>query len=216
MAHRTGTTNEKAQRIRILTPEEEAAAAEERAAAQRAAEEEAAAEGTVEKLSGGQAAEQAAVGARATAEAAELDALRRERDENYDRFLRKSAEFENYRKRVERERRELNGYVTGEVLRDLLPIIDNFERALLVRGADTEAYRKGVEIIHDQLLDLLKKRGVTPIDAVGAMFDPHLHQAVVYEPSPGRPDGEVTEEFQRGYKIGDRLLRPAMVKVAKA
>ncbi len=206
MAHRTGTTDDNSRRIRILTPEEEAAAAQERAASQMPADEDVA--GPEDQAS---PAPEAAPEA-----AAEIEELRRERDQNQDRFLRKSAEFDNYRKRVERERRELSEYVTGELLRDLLPIVDNFERALQASGADADAYRKGVEIIHDQLLDFLKKHGVTPIEALGTSFDPHLHQAVVHEPSPDRRDGEVVEEFQRGYKIGDRLLRPAMVKVAKA
>ncbi len=209
MAHRTGTAHDKGQRIRILTPEEEATAAEERAAGNPATDNRVADEATADD--GGQVATAPAGHA-----SAEIEALRRERDENYDKFVRKSAEFDNYRKRVERERRELTEYVTGEVLSDLLPVIDNFERALQVRGGDSEAYRKGVQIIHDQLLALLKKHGVTPIEAAGTTFDPHLHQAVVHEPSPDRRDGEVIEEFQRGYKIGDRLLRPAMVKVAKA
>ena len=120
------------------------------------------------------------------------------------------------------------------MLLDLLPIIDNFERALSAfaqsasafakapadktadRQADeSEAFYRGIELIHKQMLDLLRKRGVTRIDALGADFDPNVHQAVIHEPSAEHREGEVMQELQRGYKLGDRLLRPAMVKVAK-
>ncbi len=149
--------------------------------------------------------------------AEEAQAIARERDEYYDRLLRKTAEFDNYRKRVERERREQADYAAADVLSDLLPLIDDLERALSADTATSaDAYRKGVELIHKQMLDLLRRRGVTPIEAVGRQFDPHLHQAVTHETVPGHPEGEVVEEFRRGYKLRDRLLRPAMVKVAKA
>ena len=147
----------------------------------------------------------------------ELEVARRERDDFYDRLLRKTAEFENYRKRVDRERRESAQYAAGDLLEALLPIVDDFERALQAdAGPDAEAYRLGVELIYKHLQDLLARRGVTPIDVVGQTFDPHVHQAITYESSPGRAEGEVIEEVRRGYKLGDRLLRPAMVKVAKA
>jgi molecular chaperone GrpE len=149
--------------------------------------------------------------------AGELAQARRERDEFYDRLLRKTAEFENYRKRVDRERRESAQYAAGDLLEALLPIVDDVERALQAEaGPEANAYRQGVELIYKQLQDLLAKRGVTPIDAVGQTFDPHVHQAITYESSPGRAEGEVIGEVRRGYKLGDRLLRPAMVKVAKA
>jgi molecular chaperone GrpE len=145
-----------------------------------------------------------------------IDTLQREKGALQDRLLRTAAEFDNYRKRMDRERRELSEYAAAEVLKDLLPILDNFERALQapVTG-DTDALRKGVELIHKQMLDILRKRGVTAIDALGADFDPNFHQAVIHEPSGSHREGEVMEELQRGYLIGDRLLRPAMVKVAK-
>ena len=98
-----------------------------------------------------------------------------------------------------------------------MPIVDDFERAVGAdAGPDAEPYKKGVEIIYKQIADLLTRRGVTVIETLGADFDPHLHQAVAYEPAPGARDGEVIEELRRGYKLGDRLLRPAMVKVARA
>jgi len=152
--------------------------------------------------------------ANATADPAE--ALQREKDILQDRLLRTAAEFDNYRKRMDRERRELSEYAAADVLKDLLPILDNFERALQAPATpDTDPLRKGIELIHKQMFDLLKKRGVTAIEALGADFDPNFHQAVIHEPSADHRDGEVMQELQRGYLLGDRLLRPAMVKVAK-
>jgi molecular chaperone GrpE len=143
--------------------------------------------------------------------------LRRERDDYYERLLRKTAEFDNYRKRVERERRELADWAAADVLTDLVAVVDDFERALASDPlAGGEAYRTGVEIIYRQLQDLLRKRGATPIESVGADFDPHLHQAVAYEETPGAREGEIVGELRKGYRLGDRLLRPAMVRVAKA
>lgn len=143
----------------------------------------------------------------------ELAALKRERDEYYDLLLRKTAEFDNYRRRQERERRELGEYAAADVIGDILPFLDDLERAIGSAPAG-DPMRAGVELIHRHLLDLLKKRGVTPIEALGADFDPHVHQAVTQEVSDQHRDNEVMEELRRGYKIGDRLLRPAMVKVA--
>ncbi len=141
----------------------------------------------------------------------------RQRDEYYDLLLRKTAEFDNYRKRIERERRTVAESAAADLLTELLPLVDDLERAVSTGTTDeaAQAYRRGVELIHRQLLDVLSKRGVQPIEALGTDFDPHFHQAVVYDPAPGRRDGEVIEEFRRGYMLGDRLLRPAMVKVAK-
>jgi molecular chaperone GrpE len=147
----------------------------------------------------------------------DADEIQRQRDDYYDRLLRKTAEFDNYRKRVERDRQSMSDAVKADVVRDLLPLVDDLERAL---NADpgtegAEAYRRGVELIHRQLLEILKKRGVRVIEALGADFDPHYHQAVTYEHAEGRRDGEVIEELARGYMLGDRLIRPSMVKVAK-
>jgi len=145
-----------------------------------------------------------------------LEELRREKDALQDRLLRTAAEFDNYRKRVERERRDLADYMKADILAELLPIVDNFERALQAPSSDIDSLRKGVELIHKQMHDFLRKRGVTPIEALGADFDPNFHQAVIHETSPSHREGEVIEELQRGYMLGDKLLRPAMVKVAKA
>ena len=141
----------------------------------------------------------------------------RQRDEFKDLLLRKTAEFENYRKRTGRERAALAETAAAEIIEELLPLVDDLERALNAEpGAEgADAYRRGVELIHRQLVEILRRRGVKPIDAVGADFDTHYHQAVAYEPAEGRRDGEIVEEFRRGYLLGDRLLRPSMVKVAK-
>ncbi|MEO6214357.1 MAG: nucleotide exchange factor GrpE [Vicinamibacterales bacterium] len=144
------------------------------------------------------------------------DAIR-QRDEFKDLLLRKTAEFENFRKRTERERQQFAESAAADILEELLPLVDDLERALKVdTGADgADAYRRGVELIQRQLTDIIRKRGVRPIDALGADFDPHYHQAVSHEPAEGRREGEIIEDFRRGYMLGDRLLRPSMVKVAK-
>ena len=146
-----------------------------------------------------------------------LDALQRERDELHDRLLRTAAEFENFRKRTERERREFAEWATADLLGDVLAVLDDFERALAVPSPlEAKAYRDGVEIIHRQLLELMKKRGVVAIATDGQDFDPALHQAVAHDEAPGARDGEILNELRRGYRLGERLLRPAMVRVAKA
>src|SRR4051812_39652107 len=143
--------------------------------------------------------------------------LQRERDDYQDRWLRKTAEFDNYRKRIERERREQADQAVVNLMQELLLVVDDFDRALTVEaGGGADAYRKGVELIHQKLHDLLRKRGVKAFDALGADFDPNIHQAVMHEASPDHREGEVIGEMQKGYMMGDRLLRPAMVKVAKA
>jgi molecular chaperone GrpE len=147
----------------------------------------------------------------------QLEALRAEKNALQDRLLRTAAEFDNYRKRIDRERRDQADNAMADALEDLLPIMDNLELALAApAGDDANAYRKGVELIHRQMADLLKKRGVRVMEAVGTDFDPRFHQAVVHEVSADHREGEVMEELRRGYMLGERLLRPAMVKVAKA
>jgi len=147
----------------------------------------------------------------------EIETLRQGNASLQDRLLRSVAEFDNYRKRIDRDRRDQTDAITADAISDLLPIIDDLERALQAPPtADVDAFRRGVELIHRQMLDLLRKRGVKPIDAIGTDFDPRLHESVMTEVSPGHRDGEVIGEMRRGYTLGDRLLRPAMVKVAKA
>ena len=149
----------------------------------------------------------------------EITPLQQERDDLYERLLRTTAEFDNYRKRTERERSSLYESAAARVLQELLPAIDDLERAL--RATDTggdpalERYRQGFELIHRPLLEVLRRRGVEPLEVVGEAFDPAWHESVATEPADGRPDGEITAEIRRGYRIGQRLLRPAMVRVAK-
>jgi molecular chaperone GrpE len=149
--------------------------------------------------------------------APDIDELKRDRDETYDRLLRKTAEFDNYRRRIERERREQGDQAVVDLLGQLLSIVDDFDRALTVEaGPEAAAYRKGVELIHAKMNDLLRRYNVRPFDAVGADFDPNMHQAVMHEVSEDHREGEVMGELQKGYMLGDKLLRPAMVKVAKS
>lgn len=148
---------------------------------------------------------------------ADVGMLVRERDDFYDRLLRKTAEFDNYKRRIERERREQSDETVVSLLLEFLSIVDDFERALAVEASESAAsYKKGIELIHQKLRAMLKKQGVRPIQALGAAFDPNIHQAVMHEASSEHREGTVIGELQRGYMMGDRLLRPAMVKVAKA
>jgi molecular chaperone GrpE len=150
---------------------------------------------------------------------AQVEALAAEKVLLYDKLLRRQAEFENYRKRVERERAELYQHGRDDVLLQFLPVVDNFERALSsleTSEGDAEALRHGVELIHKQFKDALAKFGLEAVEAVGQTFDPHVHEAVTTEATDKHKENTVIQEFQRGYKIGDRLLRPAKVKVASS
>jgi molecular chaperone GrpE len=146
-----------------------------------------------------------------------LEALQRERDDLQDRLLRVTAEFDNYRKRTDRERRELSDAVAGDFARDLLPALDDLERALAAPPqAGDQALRAGVELILRQVLEVLRRRNITPFESVGQQFDPSWHEALSSEAVEGKPDGEILNEVRRGYRVGSRLLRPALVQVAKA
>jgi len=150
-------------------------------------------------------------------EAGAADTLQKERDDLYDRLLRKTAEFDNFRKRVERDRKDMIEWAAADVIGDLLSIVDDFDRALEAPAPpEARSFKAGLELIQRQLAELLKKRGVSTVEALGADFDPHLHQAVAYEEVAGAREGEVVGVMAKGYKLGDRLLRPALVKVAKA
>jgi molecular chaperone GrpE len=165
----------------------------------------------------GQSADTAGAALAAETPDTAVDELQRQRDEYKDLLLRKTAEFENFRRRIDRERQAVTESAAADLLEELLPLVDDLERALKAdagtQGGD--AYRRGVELIHRRMNDILRKRGVRPIEVAGAVFDPHYHQAVAHEPAAGHREGDIIEEFQRGYMIGDRLLRPSMVKVAK-
>ena len=143
----------------------------------------------------------------------ELDQLAGEKAELQDRLLRAQAEFQNSRKRMERERGELYEYASMEAVRALLPVLDDFERSLKVESSDKE-YVKGMELIYQRFYDALKKLGLEPITSTGQAFDPHVHHAVDMAETEDAPPDTVLEEFQRGYNFKGRMLRPAMVKVA--
>jgi molecular chaperone GrpE len=144
----------------------------------------------------------------------ELQKLKAERDALLDRVARLQAEFENARKRAAREQQDFREYAVADALKGLLPVLDSFERALQTSPEQSEIH-KGVELIYKQLGDALSKLGLQPILASGQQFDPHLHQAIEMVDTADAEDHQVLEELQRGYKLKDRLLRPAMVKVAR-
>jgi molecular chaperone GrpE len=145
--------------------------------------------------------------------AAERDKLAAQSAEWQDRALRAHAEFQNFRRRVEKEKVELLDYASTEAVRPLLVVLDDFERALKVESKDKN-YVKGMELIYQRFYDALKKSGLEPVEAVGKPFDPHLHHAVEMVQTSEAPDHTVIEEFQHGYNFKGKLLRPAMVKVA--
>lgn len=144
----------------------------------------------------------------------ELQKLKAERDSLLDRLARAQAEFENARRRASKEQQDFRDYATVDAVKSLLPVMDSFERALQVKSEPRD-FRSGVELIYKQLQDALAKLGVNPILAKGELFDPHVHEAIEMVETSDAADQEVLEELQRGYKLKDRLLRPAMVKVAK-
>src|SRR5437660_9446256 len=145
---------------------------------------------------------------------AEVERLKAERDTLVDRLARLQAEFENARKRAEREQQEFREYALADAVKALLPSLDSFERALGAE-ADSSEFRNGVELIYKQLYDALLKMGLRPIPAKGEPFDPRFHQGVEMVNTTEAKDHQVLEELQRGYKSKDRLLRPAMVKAAE-
>ena len=136
-------------------------------------------------------------------------------NDNEEKYLRLYAEFENYKRRIQKENQINATYKAQGVLTDILPSIDNIERALQIEGDDEsfKSLQKGVQIVHESLLRALKDNGLEEILAEGKEFDPNLHQAVVQDDNPDFKSGEVTQELQKGYKLKDRVLRPSMVKV---
>jgi molecular chaperone GrpE len=147
----------------------------------------------------------------------ELQKVRSERDSLFDRLARLQAEFENYRKRSSREQQDFREYAVADALKSLLPVMDSFELALknASTGADAAGLRSGLELVRKQFQDALTRLGVREIEAQGAPFDPQWHQAVEVVETDEAEDNHVLEELQRGYKLKDRLLRPAMVRVAR-
>ena len=145
----------------------------------------------------------------------EIDKLKAERDALLDRQARLQAEFDNARKRAVREQQEFREFAAVDVVKNFLPVLDSFERALQAKGGETGDFRGGIELIYRQFQDALQKLGVQPISSVGQPFDPRLHEAVEMVDTTEAEDHHVLEELQRGYKYKDRLLRPAMVRVAR-
>ena len=146
---------------------------------------------------------------------AELERARADRAAYLDRAARVQAEFENYRKRAVREQQEFREYAVADAVKSLLPILDSLDRAAKSNVTAVEDLRNGIELIDKQLHDALAKMGVQPVPAAGEPFDPNVHQAIQMVESEEIPDNHVVEELQRGYKLKDRLLRPAMVRVAR-
>ena len=144
----------------------------------------------------------------------EIEKLRAERDALVDRLARMQAEFDNARKRAAKEQQEYRDYALMDAVKSLIPVLDSFDRALRSSPEKSE-FHSGVELIHKQLQDALAKIGVRPISTMGEQFDPRYHEAIEMVDTNSAKDHEVSEELQRGYKFKDRLLRPAMVKIAQ-
>jgi molecular chaperone GrpE len=162
-----------------------------------------------------QSAEAKAVAADTAKADAEMTKLASDLEELRQTLLRRQADFDNYRKRIEKERFEDSKRATARVIEGLIPIIDGFENALAAhREAEYESYRKGFELIYKQLLDNVTRLGAERIDPVGKPFDPHLHQAVDRAETTDHVDGTILQVFQPGYVFHGRVLRPAMVRVA--
>jgi molecular chaperone GrpE len=152
-------------------------------------------------------------GAESSVTESEIQKLKAERDSLLDRLARAQAEFENARRRASKEQQEFRDYAVADAIKSLLPVLDSLERALQVKSDEAEL-RAGVELIYKQLLAALAKLSVHPIVSKGEAFDPRYHEAIEMVETREAPDHQVVEELQRGYKFKDRLLRPAMVKVA--
>jgi molecular chaperone GrpE len=151
----------------------------------------------------------------ATGAVSEVDKLRAERDAVLDRLARLQAEFDNARKRAAREQQEFREYAAADVIKNILPVLDSFERALKAPAGDANDLRSGLELIYRQFQDTLQKMGVQPIESVGKPFDPRVHEAIEMVDTTEAEDHHVLEELQRGYNYKGRLLRPAMVRVAR-
>ncbi|WP_432581544.1 nucleotide exchange factor GrpE [Staphylococcus aureus] len=145
----------------------------------------------------------------------EINELQQLADENEEKYLRLYAEFENYKRRIQKENEINKTYQAQRVLTDILPAIDNIERALQIEGDDEtfKSLQKGVQMVHESLINALKDNGLEVIKTEGEAFDPNIHQAVVQDDNPDFESGEITQELQKGYKLKDRVLRPSMVKV---
>jgi molecular chaperone GrpE len=159
------------------------------------------------------AAKEASTGGEPPSAAAEPPADSAEVKKLNDRYLRTLADFDNYRKRTEREKDDFRKYAVANLLREILPVLDNFDRAL-DHAAEGDDFHKGVLLIYKQLFDMLQKAGLKPIEETGVRFNPNVHEAVIREENSSVPSHTVTAVLQKGYFLHDRLLRPALVKVA--
>jgi molecular chaperone GrpE len=142
-----------------------------------------------------------------------LDEKNRLLDEMTDRYKRLQADFDNFRRRTRQEKEDLSAVVAERIVCELLPVVDNFERATASQATDVETLATGVQMIFKQLHNALTQLGVEPVNAVGAIFDPNQHEAVMRVEDATQPDGMVVEELQKGYKVNGRVVRPSMVKV---
>lgn len=172
-----------------------------------------AAEGSEEEAPEEAAAADAAMQEEIEALKGQVDGLNKDLQEKKDRLLRLQADFDNFRRRSAKEREEISAVVTQNFCKDMLPLLDNFERAMAAETKDVEAFQKGVEMIFTQFQEVLKKNGLEQIEAVGQKFDPNFHQAVMRVEDPEKEDDTVAQELQKGYMVKGRVVRPSMVQV---
>ena len=172
-----------------------------------------AAEGSEEEAPEEAASEAAAMQEEIEALKGQVEKLTGDLQEKKDRLLRLQADFDNFRRRSAKEREEISAVVTQNLCKDMLPLLDNFERAMAAETKDVEAFQKGVEMIFTQFQEVLKKNGLEQIEAVGQKFDPNFHQAVMRVEDPEREDDTVAQELQKGYMVKGRVIRPSMVQV---
>ena len=172
-----------------------------------------AAEGSEEEAPEEAAAADAAMQEEIEALKGQVDGLNKDLQEKKDRLLRLQADFDNFRRRSAKEREEISAVVTQNFCKDMLPLLDNFERAMAAETKDVEAFQKGVEMIFTQFQEILKKNGLEHIEAIGQKFDPNFHQAVMRVEDPEREDDTVAQELQKGYMVKGRVIRPSMVQV---
>ena len=143
-----------------------------------------------------------------------LVVLQAELDEQKDRYLRLQADYDNYRRRTQKEKSELSIQVTQDLIADLLPVVDNFERARAAQGQDADSIRAGVDMVKRQFVTILEQNGLEAINTEDAPFDPNFHQAVMREENTEKPDGTILQELQKGYMVKGKTIRPSMVKVS--
>ena len=172
-----------------------------------------AAEGSEEEAPEEAASEGAAMQEEIEALKGQVEKLTGDLQEKKDRLLRLQADFDNFRRRSAKEREEISAVVTQNFCKDMLPLLDNFERAMAAETKDVEAFQKGVEMIFTQFQEVLKKNGLEHIEAVGQKFDPNFHQAVMRVEDPEKEDDTVAQELQKGYMVKGRVIRPSMVQV---